>query len=595
MRILRFIGFAFIILLSPVYAHSSPFGSLHISLVQGDVQIRGGDISEWVPASINTPLLEGDQLWVPEEGKAEIRFKDGTLLRLNKYSLVEMLSADKNSLKFHMSGGDAYVNFKGDRGSAIQIYTQLMTVRAQDRAVFRIDITGNGYADISVFKGVVYAESRKGETRISEGKSLYLGDDDYAEISYLGRPDSWERWNHERDEESEKRRYSYRYLPGELGVYSRDFDDNGEWIYDREHGHIWKPRVVISAGWSPYRHGRWVWMRGDYVWISYEPWGWAPYHYGRWTFIPMTGWCWVPPVRGAIYWGPGFVGWVHTPEYVAWVPLAPGDIYYGYGYYGPHSLNIVNVRIGNPAIKRVYKNVYINNAVTILHNDTFVKGRQVNFKPGKNPFLLNNISIGRPNIKPEKAAFMPVIREIPHSKRPVYSIEKGRISKNNRMHEESPNVSATINGPDLGARRFRDLKEQGNRVPLKETGRESFRQRQITKYDKPLQERIQEDADRARDEKNRRYADQRSIKRNDSPGFKSPDMQKHVRSLNARNNSADSQKNINSFSTRKRRERSDLKSAGKDRKTMVKTDREEDLHQFGIPGKKMKVGRIGSI
>ena len=146
----------------------------------------------------------------------------------------------------------------------------------------------------------------------------------------------------------------------------------------REYGRVWTPRVVVSVGWAPYRVGRWIWRGGDYVWVSYEPWGWAPYHYGRWAFVASVGWCWVPPVRGAVYWGPGFVGWVQTPTYVSWVPLAPGEIYYGHGYYGPHSVNITNVNITNIQVtKVVYKNIHVHNAVTVIHHDTFVTGKHV--------------------------------------------------------------------------------------------------------------------------------------------------------------------------------------------------------------------------
>jgi len=50
--------------------------------------------------------------------------------------------------------------------------------------------------------------------------------------------------------------------------------------------------------------------------------------------------------------GPGFVGWIVTPGYVAWVPLAPGEVYYGYGYYGPGSVNITAININTVVANR---------------------------------------------------------------------------------------------------------------------------------------------------------------------------------------------------------------------------------------------------
>ena len=123
-------------------------------------------------------------------------------------------------------------------------------------------------------------------------------------------------------------------FPRSCEEYSSDLDQYGRWDYSGEYGYVWFP-AVVESGWAPYSYGSWVWIRGNYVWIDYDPWGWAPSHYGRWVFIASRGWCWVPPARGTAYWAPGYVGWAITSTYVAWVPLAPGEVYYGYGYYGP--------------------------------------------------------------------------------------------------------------------------------------------------------------------------------------------------------------------------------------------------------------------
>jgi hypothetical protein len=403
-------------------------GSIRLSLIDGDVQIRTEDTEEWVPASINMPLKDGDRIWVPEGGKTELQLRDGTLLRLDESTSLEILTVEKDSFQFYLNEGRSYANFRGFEGSFLQIDTPVSSIRAYDRSIFRIDITHDGYTDLSVYRGYVNAENRDGSTRVDAGKTLSLREETYAELSPLGPPDDWERWNRERDRRYAERRPPSRYLPNELQSYSSDFEGNGRWVHVREYGYVWTPTVVVSAGWAPYRVGRWVWIGGDYVWVSYEPWGWVPYHYGRWAFVASIGWCWVPPLRGAIFWGPGFVGWVRTPTYVSWVPLAPGEIYYGHGYYGPHSVNITQVNITHIDVhKVVYKNVHVQNAVTVVHHDTFVKGKHVDFKAKENPFLKERISIGRPDIKPEKATRMPIVKEIPQTKRPPELIREIKV------------------------------------------------------------------------------------------------------------------------------------------------------------------------
>ncbi len=428
MKTWRWIWLTALLICLPTLSYPSSLGHMHISFLEGDVQIHTEDTGDWVPASINLPLKDGDRIWVPAGGRLELRLRDGTALRLDEKTALDILTLEKDSYQFYLAEGRAYVNSRGSRESMLQIDTPMSTFRAYDRAIFRIDILNDRDTDLSVYLGSVYAESHDGRTRVDQDRTLAMRAGLPAELGPMGPPDEWERWNRSRNRIYADRRAPSRYLPEELYPYSNDFEDNGRWVYVREYGHVWTPTVVVSAGWAPYRVGRWVWIRGDYVWISYEPWGWIPYHYGRWVFASPFGWCWVPPARGAVYWGPGFVGWVRTPTYVSWVPLAPGEIYYGYGYYGPHSVNLININITTIHVKKVvYKNVHVHNAVTVMHHDTFVHGRHVDVKVRENPFLREKIHIGRPDIKPEKPTVMPVIRDIQQVKRPPEKIHEIKV------------------------------------------------------------------------------------------------------------------------------------------------------------------------
>lgn len=441
----------------PTLSYPATLGSLRISLIEGDVQVNTEDTGDWVPASINMPLKDGDRIWVPEGSRSELQLRDGTSLRLDEKTGLDILTLEQDSYQFYLPEGRAYANFRGLRGTVLQIDTPMSSVRAYDRAIFRIDILDDRDTDISVYQGSIHAESRDGRIMVDQDRTLALREGFPAELGPIGPPDEWERWNRNRNRIYADRRAPSRYLPEELYAYSSDFEDNGKWVYVREYGHVWTPTVVVSAGWAPYRIGRWVWIRGDYVWISYEPWGWVPYHYGRWAFVSSFGWCWVPPARGAVYWGPGFVGWVRTPTYVSWVPLAPREIYYGYGFYGPHSINITHINISTINVERVvYRNVRVQNAVTVLHHDTFVQGRHVEVRERENPFLREKINVGRPNIKPERTTVMPVLREIPQMKKPpekimeikVREIKERRLLTKERevsvLRPESPSREMTI-------------------------------------------------------------------------------------------------------------------------------------------------------
>ncbi len=422
-----------ILLFLPSFSYGSDLGTMRTSLVEGDVQMQPYDLSEWVPASINMPLRDGDQLWVPRSGRLEIQMIDGSYVRLDEATSLIIERAGHDTSLFYLKDGQAYINFRGRDRSTLTIETPVTALTAYRQARFLIRVDESERLHVSVIKGTLHADSSFNISTIHAGKTLYVSRDGYAELRPLDRPDYWEQWNRDRDYWLQEKRYSSRYLPDELHVYAHDFDEYGTWVHARDYGYVWKPRIRLSAGWSPYRLGRWTWRGGDYVWISYEPWGWAPYHYGRWAFAVSIGWHWVPPARGKVYWGPGYVSWVHTPSYVAWIPLAPREIYYGYGHYGPYSVNI-NITKHKRFPRHRYRNAYVKNSFTVVHHDTFIRGKYRPYRPRKNPFLHEKIHIGRPKIKPGRTAYMPLIRSIESSKRPPERIRKPGVRLESRKH-----------------------------------------------------------------------------------------------------------------------------------------------------------------
>lgn len=453
MKTLRWIAIAASFIFLPALSYPAPFGYLRISLIEGDVQILTEDTGDWVPASLNMPLNDGDRIWVPEGGRTELQLRDGTALRLDEKTSLDVLTLEKDSYQFYLPEGRIYANFKGARGVLLQIDTPMSSIRAYERSIFRVDILNDYQTDISVYQGFVYVEGQNGRIRVDQGKRLALREGYPEDLSSIGPPDEWERWNRDRNRIYADRQATSRYLPEELHPYASEFEDHGRWVYVRGYGYVWTPTVVVSSGWAPYRIGRWVWIRGDYVWVSYEPWGWVPYHYGRWAFVPAYGWCWVPPPRGAVYWGPGFVGWIRTPTYISWVPLAPREIYYGYGYYGPYSVNITRINISTINIERVvYRNARVRDGVTIVHHDTFVHGRHVEVNVRENPFLREKIHIGRPDIKPEKTTAMPVIREIPHTKRPPQKITEIKVREIRERRPLTREWEPSVLKPELPSR-----------------------------------------------------------------------------------------------------------------------------------------------
>jgi hypothetical protein len=102
-------------------------------------------------------------------------------------------------------------------------------------------------------------------------------------------------------------------------------EPHGRWQQHQRFGQVWIP-ANRPRDWRPYTVGRWVYS-DDWGWYWAEDreeadWGWATYHYGRWIDDPDIGWAWIPGEE----WGPGFVQWRHSREYVGWAPLPPEEV-----------------------------------------------------------------------------------------------------------------------------------------------------------------------------------------------------------------------------------------------------------------------------
>ena len=417
------------VLMFPVASGAELLGAMRVGLVQGDVQVKIAETGEWAPASVNMPLVEGDELWVPDGSRAAVQTTRGDYVRLDDGTALQILRMDHDSYQFYLSQGRAHVLNNASTRSVLQFDTPDASTRSFGNSTFRIDIH-DGETDVLVFRGTVTAENAGGTTSVRSGSMLVLGSDGYAELSPLPPPDDWQRWNAQRDRIVLAQGKSYGYLPEELRAYSSDFEGNGRWVNVPEYGYVWTPTVVVTADWAPYRNGRWVWRGGDYVWVGYEPWGWAPYHYGRWTFAVNIGWFWVPPVRGDVYWAPGYVGWVRTGDHVAWVPLAPREVYYGHGNFGRYSTNITNVNINQVRVTNVYLNINVTNSITVVNQSTFLTGRPSSVDRNvvvnvKADFAQRrNIVVGSPPIQPVATSYIPVVRAIPEAKRPPTAVRK---------------------------------------------------------------------------------------------------------------------------------------------------------------------------
>jgi hypothetical protein len=113
--------------------------------------------------------------------------------------------------------------------------------------------------------------------------------------------------------------------------FKQALSPHGQWVQTPEYGEVWVP-AGVPGRWRPYSHGRWVYTRHGWTFVSYDPWGWGPFHYGRWVYHPLHRWSWIPGYE----WSPAWVTWRYGGGHIGWAPLGPTGV--AVSYYDTPSL-----------------------------------------------------------------------------------------------------------------------------------------------------------------------------------------------------------------------------------------------------------------
>jgi hypothetical protein len=292
---------------------------------EGTVEVQLTAADPWSAAQRNLPLLESSWLRTAADGKVEIEFDDGGVLRLGPDSLVELsdlgrLSTGQRITLLALDRGVAYFTGQADAHDSLTLAAPGAQVTVRRGARIRLEAAAD-WSQASVIEGVVRFSSPAAEFDLNEGQSARVEPARTARF-FLYREIAeapTDRWSEARDKYLASAVSGPR-APVAYGL--ADIDAGGEWMDTRELGVVWKPKV--AEDWVPYRAGRWRWYDAlGYAWISDEPWGWTPYHYGRFLRHESLGWIWVPS-KSSVF-KPGDVYWLRGAKIAGWGPLAPGE------------------------------------------------------------------------------------------------------------------------------------------------------------------------------------------------------------------------------------------------------------------------------
>ncbi len=414
-----------------------------ISFVRGDVQIKrgGDDKQDWERATLNLPLVEGDELSTGANTVVEIQLDSYNHVRLSENAYLKFTTLRDEGIAVSLPQGTMslrFLNFDKSR-SYFEIDAPSTTFSVERAGLFRIDAGDTRNSEIRVTaaengEAKVYTKTSGFTLRSGRSAQIYI-EGNYAgdyETSNISRTiDEFDDWVLQRDAVIAKRLKDASYDKYyDRDIYgAEDLSEFGDWIYTKKYGYVWKPYTNTVSGyanWSPYRYGHWRWVPVyGWTWVNDEPWGWATYHHGRWVW-DNGDWVWTPYGyyrSSRSWWSPAIVSittW--NGSTICWYPLGYDDYYYDY----------------NRGYRR---NGRYNNNTTIINNNTTVI--VVNPTPTPNPSPTPPVlSPEEINAQRTRNSRTPTFQRIPANA--VVAVNAEEFGKRTRGYETAPLETAKV-------------------------------------------------------------------------------------------------------------------------------------------------------
>jgi len=357
---------------------------------------------QWVAIGLNYPVATGDNLWVGNEGRAEIDFGGGQF-RLGGATSLHLSRLDERNFALYVAQGRVIVRVRMlDPGEVARIDTPNSQITLTRPGLYRVEVAEDRQqTQLAVREGEAIIDTGSTVQQVLPGQSASLDGPapPYAQLRNGVATDGFDTWSANRDRRYERNRANSPVSRQMVGY--ADLDEYGAWETAPEYGAVWYP-ANVGEDWAPYRNGYWtdVGAWGP-TWVDAAPWGYAPFHYGRWAHIRgRWGWCPGGYVARPV-WAPALVGWVGGPGWrfssnfgapvYGWVPLGWGEAYHPHWkgcsdgcwarYNKPYAVNTAMRPDVPPAH---YANASMPGAVTAVPGAAFV---------GRKPVASNLVAI----------------------------------------------------------------------------------------------------------------------------------------------------------------------------------------------------------
>ncbi len=286
----------------------------HISFVDDEVAVIRANGSE-NQAVVNLPVVPGDTVVTSANGRCELQFNNGTVVRLDKNSrlrvttvLAPALTSNWQVTTLHLLQGQVYVLPQTYGREVFQVITPTAAVKLSSRTLstIRLDSAGGTslFSDGGKFTALYGSDGlalKKITIRVNRPQTI--GADHALSGSVEKRSLEFRAWNEYVDRHFKELHYGISKVPPKLMKFKNKAllywaekwsSQFGEWVYDDLFGYVWRPaddRFAYAE--RPFFHADFVHLNGQLFLVPQQLWGWVPAHMGTWVWM-KRGWTWIP-------------------------------------------------------------------------------------------------------------------------------------------------------------------------------------------------------------------------------------------------------------------------------------------------------------
>ena len=300
----------------------------YISYLDGDAKVIRLDGSE-TRATINLPLVPGDRLVTGEKDRCEIQFDNGTVMRLDKNTVLRIKTILAEALTTSRKLTTLYL----DRG---EIYSIVNSYQKENFQVITFDSEEGTsiYVERGSVKALFGKKLRNLKRETVKRKKGFRVSLNHQLVEGVKRNLEFVIWNEKINKNFKELHYGvsrvpkpiYRYSKGIINFAEKWSTLYGEWMYDDIFGYVWHPyQKQFAMSQRPFYHAQYVDVNGKLFLVPTQKWGWAPAHLGNWVWMNKKGWVWIPGDAFSTGVGNSFLGFIGLARffspYIFWDQL----------------------------------------------------------------------------------------------------------------------------------------------------------------------------------------------------------------------------------------------------------------------------------